>query len=108
MCSAVEYHIGRVDADSLESAMDELLSQGNMEAYADSDPVPATHGGVECIELAQNLVLNGDRAKDDTGYWGVFEKDGQYYKYYYEIHKDCDDSWGDTLFELVYENILVF
>ena len=107
-CKAVEYHIGQVDGDSLESAMDELLSQGNMQAYASGDPVSVTHGGVDCLELAQSLVLHSDTAKDDTGYWGVFEKDGQYYKYYYEIHKDCDDSWGDTLFELVYDSIMVF
>ena len=107
-CTAVEYHIGQVAGDSLDSAMDELLSQGNMQAYASGDPISVTHGGVECLELAQSLVLHSDKAKDDTGYWGVFEKDGQYYKYYYEIHKDCDDSWGDTLFELVYENIIVF
>ena len=108
MCEAVEYHIGRVNGDSLESAMEDLLSQGNMQAYADGDPVPTTHGGVDCLELAQSLVLHSDNAKNGTGYWGVFEKDGQFYKYYYEIHKDLDDSWGDTLFEIVYDNIVKF
>lgn len=108
MCEAAEYHIGQVTGDSLESAIEDLFSQGNMQAYADSDPVSVTHGGIECLELAQSLVLHNGKAKDDTGYWGVFEKDGQFYKYYYEIHKDCDDSWGDELFELVYDNIIVF
>lgn len=108
MCEAAEYHIGQVTGDSLESAIEDLFSQSNMQAYADSDPVSVTHGGIECLELAQSLVLHNGKAKDDTGYWGVFEKDGQYYKYYYEIHKDCDDSWGDTLFEMVYDSIIVF